>query len=134
MFKKFRTPVLSSLAIAFTAIVGIVGPAQAETFRWAGATDPQTMDPHATNSAPVLGFLNNVYEGLVRRNKAMQIESALAESWEQLGADGWRFTLRSGVTFHDGSELTADDVLFSCLLYTSPSPRDATLSRMPSSA
>jgi peptide/nickel transport system substrate-binding protein len=87
--------------------------AQAETFRWAGTTDPQTMDPHATNSAPVLGFLNNVYEGLVRRNKQMQIEPALATSWEQLGADGWRFSIRKDVTFHDGSALTADDVLFS---------------------
>lgn len=86
---------------------------QATEFRWAGSTDPQTMDPHATNSAPVLGFLNNVYEGLVRRNKEMKIEPALAESWEQLGADGWRFNLRKDVTFQDGSAFTADDVLFS---------------------
>lgn len=44
-------------------------PAAANEFRWASTTDPQTMDPHAVNSAPVLGFLNNVYEGLVRRGK-----------------------------------------------------------------
>ena len=98
---------VAAVLTAFTSV------SQAETFKWAGTTDPQTMDPHATNSAPVLGFLNNVYEGLVRRNKEMKIEPALAESWEQLGSDGWRFTLRSGVTFHDGSALTADDVLFS---------------------
>jgi len=104
----------SSLAIG--AVLGLLSVAQtvnAEAFRWAGSTDPQTMDPHATNSAPVLGFLNNVYEGLVRRNKEMKIEPALAESWEQLGADGWRFNLRKDVTFHDGSAFTADDVLFS---------------------
>lgn len=89
------------------------GAAAAESFRWAGTTDPQTLDPHASNTAPVLGFLNNVYEGLVRRNKSMAIEPALATSWEALGEDGWRFTLREGVTFHDGAELTADDVLFS---------------------
>ena len=87
--------------------------ASAETFRWAGSTDPQTMDPHAVNSAPVLGFLNNVYEGLVRRGKDMQIEPALAESWEPLGADGWRFNLRKGVKYHDGSDFTAEDVMFS---------------------
>jgi len=76
------------------AVVSILSNSvMAETFRWAGTTDPQTMDPHATNSAPVLGFLNNVYEGLVRRNKEMKIEPALAESWEQLGSDGWRFNL-----------------------------------------
>ena len=101
------------LVVATAACSFFASTIQAETFRWAGTTDPQTMDPHATNSAPVLGFLNNVYEGLVRRNKEMRIEPALAESWEQLGSEGWRFKLRPDVTFHDGSELTADDVLFS---------------------
>ncbi|MEO1679451.1 MAG: ABC transporter substrate-binding protein [Pseudomonadota bacterium] len=88
--------------------------AQAEEFRWASQTDPQTMDPHAVSSAPVLGFLNNVYEGLVRRGKDMAIEPALATSWEPIGeGEGWRFTLREGVTFHDGAEFNADDVVFS---------------------
>ncbi|WP_299960687.1 ABC transporter substrate-binding protein [uncultured Roseobacter sp.] len=86
----------------------------AEEFRWAETTDPQTMDPHAVNSAAVLGFLNNVYEGLVRRGKDMTIEPALATAWEPIGAgEGWRFTLRQGVTFHDGSTFDAQDVLFS---------------------
>ena len=87
--------------------------AQAETFKWASKTDPQTMDPHAVNSAPVLGFLNNVYEGLVRRNKTMAVEGALAESWEPLGDKGWRFNLRKGVKFHDGSDFNSEDVMFS---------------------
>ncbi len=92
----------------------IAGPSAAEIFRWAATTDPQTMDPHAVSSAPVLGFLNNVYEGLVRRGRDMSIEPSLAESWEPLpdGA-GWRFFLRQGVTFHDGAAFNADDVLFS---------------------
>ncbi|MEO1291898.1 MAG: ABC transporter substrate-binding protein [Pseudomonadota bacterium] len=97
-----------ALAMALTA-----APAGAETFTWAGQTDPQTMDPHAVNSAPVLGFLNNVYEGLVRRDRSMAVEGALAERWEPLGEDGWRFHLRQGVTFHDGAAFTAEDVLFS---------------------
>jgi peptide/nickel transport system substrate-binding protein len=97
-------------AIAF----GAAGGAAAEEFRWAGQTDPQTMDPHAVSSTPVLGFLNNVYEGLVRRGQDMTIEPALATAWEPIGdGEGWRFTLREGVTFHDGSDFTADDVLFS---------------------
>jgi peptide/nickel transport system substrate-binding protein len=89
-------------------------PATAADFRWSSTTDPQTMDPHAVNSAPVLGFLNNVYEGLVRRGRDMAVEPALATSWEPIGAgEGWRFTLRQGVTFHDGAAFTAQDVLFS---------------------
>lgn len=101
-----------------TALAGIVvlggTAAQAETFRWASTTDPQTMDPHAVNAAPVLSFLNNIYEGLVRRNQGMAIEPSLAASWEQLeGENGWRFNLRQGVTFQDGSDFTAEDVMFS---------------------
>ena len=89
-------------------------PASAEEFKFAVTTDPQTMDPHAVNSAPVLGFLNNVYEGLVRRGKDMAIEPSLATSWSPIGdGEGWRFVLRQGVTFQDGSTFDADDVIFS---------------------
>ncbi|MEL6643163.1 MAG: ABC transporter substrate-binding protein [Pseudomonadota bacterium] len=99
---------------ALVAATVVASAANAETFRWAGTTDPQTMDPHAVNSAPVLGFLNNVYEGLVRRGKDMSVEPALATAWEPIGeGEGWRFTLRQGVTFHDGAEFNADDVIFS---------------------
>ncbi|MEN0041232.1 MAG: ABC transporter substrate-binding protein [Pseudomonadota bacterium] len=100
---------LLTLAIS----IALAAPASAETFKWASKTDPDTMDPHASNSAPVFSFLNNVYEGLVRRGKDMAIEPSLAESWEPLGDKGWRFVLRQGVKFHDGSDLTAEDVLFS---------------------
>ncbi|WP_425091123.1 ABC transporter substrate-binding protein [Tropicimonas sp. S265A] len=105
MFNRFTASVLAIC----TAL-----PAAAEEFRWSSTTDPQTMDPHAVNSAPVLGFLNNVYEGLVRRGRDMAVEPALATSWEPIGdGEGWRFTLREGVTFHDGAAFTAEDVLFS---------------------
>ena len=102
----------STLIAGFVMASGVA--ASAETFRWASTTDPQTMDPHAVNSAPVLSFLNNIYEGLVRRGKDMSIEPSLAASWEPLeGENGWRFNLRQGVTFQDGSEFNADDVMFS---------------------
>ena len=104
---------MTRLALATAACLSFGFQADAKTFKWASSTDPQTMDPHAVNSAPVLGFLNNVYEGLVRRGKNMAIEGALAESWEPIGSDGWRFNLRKGVTFHDGAAFTAEDVLFS---------------------
>lgn len=109
----FRTTFpVAALALSTTLLSSL--PVSAETFRWAGTTDPQTMDPHAVNAAPVLSFLNNVYEGLVRRDADMNAEPSLATSWEALpGGAGWRFTLREGVTFHDGSDFNADDVIFS---------------------
>ena len=103
----------SMLAAAALAALPAASAA-AEEFRWAGQTDPQTMDPHAVSSTPVLGFLNNVYEGLVRRGRDMAIEPALATGWEPIGdGEGWRFFLREGVTFHGGQSFDADDVVFS---------------------
>lgn len=96
------------------ALAAFALPAAADTFRWASTTDPQSMDPHSTSSTPVLGFLNNVYEGLVRRGPDMAITPSLATAWDPIGdGAGWRFTLRQGVTFHDGAAFTAADVLFS---------------------
>ncbi|NKX44806.1 ABC transporter substrate-binding protein [Roseicyclus persicicus] len=105
---------MTRLFAAATLAAGLAFPAAAETFRWSSTTDPSTMDPHAVSSTPVLGFLTNVYEGLVRRGRDMTIEPALATRWEPLpdGA-GWRFYLREGVTFHDGAAFTAEDVRFS---------------------
>jgi peptide/nickel transport system substrate-binding protein len=103
---------LHHIAAAFPLL--FAAAAQSAEFTWASTTDPQTMDPHAVNSTPVLGFLNNVYEGLVRRGKDMGLEPSLASRWEPMdGGAGWRFHLRDGVRFHDGAEFTAEDVLFS---------------------
>ncbi len=105
---------MKKAALALITASTLALPAESEEFTWAVTTDPQTMDPHAVNSAPVLGFLNNVYEGLVRRGKDMSVEPALATAWEPIGdGAGWRFTLREGVTFQDGAEFNADDVIFS---------------------
>ena len=70
-----RSRLLTATALCAMALASVT---QAETFRWASTTDPQTMDPHAANVAPVTSFLNNVYEGLVRRDKDMRIEPSLA--------------------------------------------------------
>src|SRR6185436_9131180 len=54
-----------------------------------------------------------VYEALVRKGKKMEIVPRLAERWEQVSPTVWRFHLRRGVKWHDGSDFTADDVVFS---------------------
>ena len=102
-------PSLLAALLAATAL-----PAPAEVLRFATTSDPTTLDPHAGNSAPVFSLLGNVYEGLVRRGRDMSIEPALAISWEPIGdGEGWRFTLREGVTFHGGETFDAEDVVFS---------------------
>ena len=72
----------SSALVCMTVLLSSTA-LSAETFRWASTTDPQTMDPHAVNSAPDLSFMNNIYEGQVRRGKDKSIEPSLATSWDR---------------------------------------------------
>lgn len=109
-------PILTAALLATVAL-----PAQAAELRFSTTSDPTTLDPNAGNSAPVHSMLGNVYEGLVRRGRGMEIEPALATEWTPLeDGEGWRFTLREGVTFHGGEDFTAEDVVFSYERASSP--------------
>ncbi|MDQ6628033.1 MAG: ABC transporter substrate-binding protein, partial [Pseudomonadota bacterium] len=89
--------------------------AEAQTLRWASAGDPQTMDPHSQNESLTNMMNGQVYETLTRRDRQLGITHGLAEDWTQVSPLVWRFKLRPNVKFHDGSPLTADDVVFSIL-------------------
>ena len=71
------------------------------------------MDPYSRNEILLIGFMGNVYEPLVRRDRNMEPEPALATAWAQTAPTVWRFELRKNVRFHDGSPFNADDVMFS---------------------
>ena len=93
---------------------------QAKPFTWTASTDALSMDPYSTNNSFTNSFMNNVYEGLVRFNEKMEIEPALAESWQTTSPTVWRFKLRRNVRFHNGDAMTADDVIFSWQRVQSP--------------
>ncbi len=73
--------------------------------------EPDKLDPHTTSSSFSFKVLENVYDTLVQPGDDLQMEPALATDWS-ISDDllTWTFTLREGVTFHDGAEFTADDV------------------------
>ena len=95
-------------ALSATAFV-----ASAQTVRIANQGDALSMDPHSLQETVQLSITSNVYEPLVGRNKDLSLAPALATSWTQVSPTVWRFELRKGVQFHDGTPFTADDVLFS---------------------
>jgi peptide/nickel transport system substrate-binding protein len=111
MQTKHRT-LRGFLAAAFSVLLSI-GAAHAATFRYADQGDALSMDPHMINEAVQLNFLGNVYEGLTGRGKRLETTPELATDWKQTSPTVWRFNLRKGVKFHDGSPFTADDVIFS---------------------
>jgi peptide/nickel transport system substrate-binding protein len=101
------TRTLLAAAVALTC-----GATQAATLRVADVGDVQSMDPHSLNETLQLSFTGNIYEALVARGKDMQLVPALATQWKQTAPTVWRFELRRGVKFHDGTPFTADDVVF----------------------
>jgi peptide/nickel transport system substrate-binding protein len=54
-----------------------------------------------------------VYETLIKRDRQLNVVPALATEWAQTGPLTWRFKLRPGVKFHDGTAFNAEDVVFS---------------------
>lgn len=103
---------LRLLAVALLAI-GLAGGAAAKTLRFASAFDPNSLDPHSLALLYQTRVVTQVYEGLVNRDREHRLEPSLATGWRQLAPTTWRFTLRPGVRFHDGTPFGADDVVFS---------------------
>ena len=106
MSRFTRTLLAAAAAFAF-------GAAQAATLRVADVGDVQSMDPHSLNETLQLSFTGSIYEALVSRGKDMQLVPGLATSWKQTAPTVWRFEIRKGVKFHDGTPFSADDVVFS---------------------
>ncbi|TAG26598.1 MAG: ABC transporter substrate-binding protein [Burkholderiales bacterium] len=97
----------------FIASIAMVSIANAKTIRIGNQGDALSMDPHSLNESLQLSVTGNVYEGLTGRNKDLSLAPLLATSWAQTSPTVWRFNLRKGVVFHDGTPFTADDVIFS---------------------
>ena len=75
-------------------------------------TSFQSLDPSKATSAPDFWVLWAMFNGLAKFNADMTIVPDLAESWTNPDPRSWVFSLRRGVRFHDGNEMTADDVKF----------------------
>ncbi|MGJ8624549.1 MAG: ABC transporter substrate-binding protein [Yoonia sp.] len=104
-----------NLLLISAALAGLSGAAQAENvLNWGANRDIGSLDPYSYGDSFTINVLNHVYEGLVRYDRDLKIEPALAESWEILEDNiTWRFHLREGVTFHNGNPFTAEDVVAS---------------------
>jgi peptide/nickel transport system substrate-binding protein len=79
--------------------------------------DPEGFDPALAYESGGIGIIEQTYERLVtyNRNKADELVPQLAEAMPDISEDGltYTFTVREGITFHEGGELTAEDVAYS---------------------
>jgi len=108
-----RAGLMAGIAVAALTISGVM--ASAETVRWARVADALTLDPHSQNEGPTHTLNHHIYETLVGRAVDGSLTPSLATDWgiSEDDENVWVFTIREGVTFHDGSPMTAEDVVFS---------------------
>ena len=100
-----RRHTISAALIAGTLLTGL-HPAAAASLRWANDGDANSMDPYTRSETFLLTFTQNIYDPLVRRDRELKVEPALAERWEQPDDRTWRFHLRHGVKFQGGEPFT----------------------------
>ena len=86
---------------------------QAADLRVGVGADITSMDPHYVNLFPNNGVAEHIYNKLVTLDSDSRLIPDLAESWKTVDPTTWEFKLRKGVKFHDGSDFTAADVVFS---------------------
>jgi peptide/nickel transport system substrate-binding protein len=103
-----------AVALASFALLAVaVAPVRAEGLRIAVAADVTSIDPHFFNLFPNNNVAEHIFDKLVQMDADSKMIPGLATSWKTIDPTTWEFKLRKGVKFHDGSELTADDVVFS---------------------
>jgi peptide/nickel transport system substrate-binding protein len=107
------------LGLFFCSAVFLSSPSAAETPKKGGwltvATDSTAvgLDPHLSITFSTFTFTEHVYDTLLRRNYKMELVPSLAVSWEQPDDLTYIFHLRKGVKFHNGNDMTSEDVVFS---------------------
>jgi peptide/nickel transport system substrate-binding protein len=106
-FLKTYTKALAALAAGTVLATG----ASAADLTIGVRSGAESMDPHFSAIGINVSAMKNVYETLTARDDNLQLAPGLAESWELVDELTWRFNLRSGVKFHDGSDLDAADVV-----------------------
>ena len=74
---------------------------------------PRSMDPLYEEAGYTKPFMMHMYEALVKVGPNYELLPGLATGWSIVDNYTWRFNLRKGVKFHDGSALDANDVLYS---------------------
>src|SRR3954451_16516121 len=100
-------------AIGAGFMMAAMASASAQVLEIGADAGPTGLDPHLITAFPSVMVVNgNIYEGLTAIDKDLKTVPGLAESWTA-SSDGksYTFKLRSGVKFHDGSDMNAEDVV-----------------------
>ena len=113
MSRRIMMGALVVLIAAAWAVAPALAQKRGGTLVIGNDEDAVGLDPHISFAFASSNFYEHTYSGLTRFNAKMEIEGDLATSWEIPNPTTYVFKLRKGVKFHNGREMTADDVRYS---------------------
>src|SRR3954468_13436947 len=109
MARQF-TRLVAALAV-FALITSTAVLAQSpKTVTIARTAEAPSLDPHQATAAPSVYVYANIFDTLIQQENDLSLKPGLAERWEQISPTTWRFYLRKGVKFHDGTPFNAQAV------------------------
>lgn len=104
---------LGGAALAVGILASPAMPAMAAEVTIGIRSEPSSMDPYFHNLGPNNAMIGHVFERLIDFDSNQQLIAGLATSWKPISDTVWEFKLRPGVKFTDGTDFTADDVIYS---------------------
>jgi peptide/nickel transport system substrate-binding protein len=116
------------LAAILLALLSL--PGNAQTLTIGIKTETRTLDPHVYLVNPTISIARHIFDTLVHPNAHQAMQPGLALSWHATTPTTWDFVLRPDVRFHDGSMLSAEDVIFSLQRPEILSPRGGGVSSL----
>lgn len=121
-----RPPLLAAVLVVLLASVVTPAWSAENVYRRPLGNDPATLDPARVGDIYSRSVSQQIFDGLVQFDQTLTVAPALAQHWKA-SRDGltWTFTLRRGVKFHHGRELTAADVVYSLTRLVDPKLKSA---------
>ena len=124
LLRAARLVAALSLATALAPVAAHAQPPSTLVIGLSG--DITSLDPHFHNVTPNSNVAEHMFETLIAKDDKMRLKPGLAVSWKAVSDTLWEIKLRPGVHFHDGSEFTSADVVYSlarpATIKNSPSP------------
>ena len=103
----------SSVLAVMVGFAALTGGAMAAELKIGRSNEPQSIDPLFSRTGPNQMTAMHIFDRLLMTSPSARSYPGLAESWMTLDKNTWQVVLRRGVKFHDGTPLTAEDVVFS---------------------
>lgn len=113
---KITCAMFLTVALLSTAFMGVVVNADDEykdTLIWGQGADVTSFDPHIGKETPAVAVTDQIFDTLTTLDEDGEVQPLIAESWEKISDTEYEFKIRKGIKFHDGTEVTPEDVKFS---------------------